>query len=407
MAFRYLDDQTLATVRQTAIDLNYATDANLATLTSGMSPAFVGQVMAGGTALAKLMTLLNEMNRTKVLVSGEVPLERFLTAAIVLAAGREPEIVFRSAMRFVVPEGATDTAVDTAVGDANEDHGGVTAGEVAPDVEAVPSNLAGLEIEIDEDDTLEVGFLHDGSTASRSVAKLLVHRHFDGAPSFIAGNHADYGKGTGWLIAPRLLITNHHVINARIPLEPPASDADFALQGAATEIQFDFHKLTSTTLMVRSVACLATDRALDFALLRLPDDVADRRPLRLRANPITKPKDRALKERVNVLQHPNGDAMRLGFRNNFVVTGSEMRLSYLTDTAGGSSGSPICDDAWLVAGLHRGFDTIPGGVTVWGKSIFQENYGTPIGQILKFLENHHPDLHGEIVVGQAALPVVT
>jgi len=403
MAFRYLDDTTLAAVRQAAIDLNFASDANLATLTSGMSPAFVGQAMAGGTALAKLMTLLNEANRTKTLVSGEVPLERFLDAAVVLAAGRQEGVVFLTAMKSVVSEG---TPVATAVDDDEERGGGEVVAPVA-DVEALPATAGGLEIDIDEDDTLDVGFLHNGSAASRSVAKLLVHRHFDGAPSFIAGNAPDYGKGTGWLIAPRLLITNNHVVNARIPLEPRASDADFALQGAATEVQFDFHKATSKFVTLKSVGCVATDMALDFAILRLPEEVGDRPPLRLRANPITKPKDRALKERVNVLQHPKGDPMRLGFRNNFVVTGSDVRLSYLTDTAGGASGSPICDDAWLVAGLHRGYDTIPGGVMVWGKTIIQENYGTPIGQILKHLETNNPDLHAEIVAGQAALPVET
>jgi hypothetical protein len=43
--------------------------------------------------------------------------------------------------------------------------------------------------------------------------------------------------------------------------------------------------------------------------------------------------------------------MRLGFRNNFVVTGTADRLSYLTHTYGGSSGSPLCDDARFVAGF--------------------------------------------------------
>jgi hypothetical protein len=89
--------------------------------------------------------------------------------------------------------------------------------------------------------------------------------------------------------------------------------------------------------------------------------------------------------------------MRLGFRNNFVVTGSAERLSYLTDTAGGSSGSPICDDEWFVAALHRGFTTIDGEpLMVWGQPISQENYGTPIGLILSHLEQHHPELHAEI-----------
>jgi len=34
------------------------------------------------------------------------------------------------------------------------------------------------------------------------VAKLLVHRHFQGQPSFLPGNEPDIGLGTGWLLAP-------------------------------------------------------------------------------------------------------------------------------------------------------------------------------------------------------------
>jgi endonuclease G len=90
-------------------------------------------------------------------------------------------------------------------------------------------------------------------------------------------------------------------------------------------------------------------------VLRLDACAAERLPLRPRVNPLTRPQASALQERVNVLQHPAGDPMRLGLRDNFVVVGSNERLSYLTDTAGGSSGSPICDDAWHVAGLHRGW----------------------------------------------------
>jgi hypothetical protein len=151
---------------------------------------------------------------------------------------------------------------------------------------------------------------------------------------------------------------------------------------------------------------VASDPTLDYALLRLPDDAPDRPALHLRSHPITRTKDKELRERVNVLQHPNGEPMRLGFRNNFVVSGSDERLSYLTDTAGGSSGSPICDDLWFVAALHRGFATIPGEpVMVWGRPIHQENYGTPVNQILADLAANHPDLHTEVVAGQAALEV--
>jgi endonuclease G len=397
VSFTYLDDATLLEVQQAAINLGFANEGQLAALTAGISPAFVAVAMQGGNAQAKLITLTARMNSTRVLVSGEVPLTRWLQNAILLSGGMPEETVFRKALERASVDGS---APSTAAADG--------AAESDLDLAELPVGEGGLEITIEEDDTLDVGFLHEGSAASRSVAKLLVHRHFDGLPSMLAGNQPDLGMGTGWMLGPRLLITNHHVIDARIPgREPPAAPADFQLQGSTAQVLFDFHKASSAVTATRSLACVASDPTLDYALLRLPEDAPDRPPLRLRSGPITKPKDRALRDRVNVLQHPNGDPMRLGFRNNFVVTGTEDKLSYLTDTAGGSSGSPICDDAWFVAALHRGWLTIPGGpVTVWGKSINQENYGTPIGQILQHLATNHPDLRAEIAAGQSALPGV-
>lgn len=391
MTFAYLDDDTLHDVQRTAIALGFANDSQLAGLAAGISPAFVGAYTQGGTANAKLLTLTAKMNTTRVLVSGEVPLTKWLNNAILMAAGVPEETVFRKALEQVSADGEALPAGDGAAGQDL-------------DVAALPVADGSLEIQIDEDDTLGVGFLHDGATASSSVAKLLVHRYFDGIPSMLAGNEPDFGQGTGWMLAPRLLITNFHVVNARLPLEQPASADDFRLQGAATQVQFDFYKTGSAVQETRSAGCVASDSRLDYALLRLPADGPDRPPLRLRTSYITKPKDRALRERVNVLQHPNGYPMRLGFRNNFVVTGTESRLSYLTDTAGGSSGSPICDDAWFVAALHRGFTTISGGpLMVWGKPIRQENYGTPIGLILAHLAAHHPDLRAEVDASQVTL----
>jgi endonuclease G len=391
MTFAYLDDETLRDVQQAAIAAGFASDGQLAALSAGISPAFIGTYTVGGTGNARLITLTSKMNTTRMLLSGEVPLTKWLNNAILLAGGVPEEAVFRRALEHASVDGA---------GSSGEQAPGAAAPAKVLDVAALPVAGGGLEIQIGEDDTLTVDFLHEGAAASRSVAKLLVHRHFEGKPSMLMGDQPEYGKGTGWVLAPRLMITNYHVVNARTVDEPPASPADFLLQGAATQVQFDFYRATSDVSVVQSVGCVASDAELDYALLRLPQDAPARPPLRRRASDILKPKDRALRERVNVLQHPNGDPMKLGFRNNFVVSGSASRLSYLTDTAGGSSGSPICDDAWFVAALHRGFATISGApLNVWGKPIRQENYGTPINRILDHLAIHHPDLRAEIGPG--------
>jgi endonuclease G, mitochondrial len=386
VTFAYLSDAMLMEVRTAVMDLGFNNDADLVALAAGISRPFVGGALIGASPNAKLMTFTARMNETKNLLSGEVPLSKWLNNAILLARGMPQELIFREALQALEPDGLPPSAV-------------------APDVSATPRSSGGsLEIKVGEDDTLGVAFLVQGARAARSVAKLRVHRHFAGQPAFVVGGAPDWGLGTGWLIAPVLLITNRHVINARTSAEAAASDADFALQAASLEADFDYLDVNAAPTTIPAPTLAAADEVLDYAVLRLDAVGNDRAALRLRANPLTKPAASPLRERVNVLQHPNGDPMRLGFRNNFVVTGTAERLSYLTDTSGGSSGSPICDDAWQVAGLHRGWATITGEpVKVWDTSVRQENYATPIAAILAHLQAEHPDLHAEIMSGQAAI----
>lgn len=389
MTFKHLSDDQLEEVTSALIRLGLTSDSSFEALTANISPEFAG-TLTSGNGNRRLIIANGLLNTTKVLVSGEVPIVLWLKTAVLLASGRPEELIFRKALERISADG--QAAVEDPIGDTAS----------APDVDAAAAAGA-LEIAIGEDDTIEVNFLTGGVVAAQSVVKLLVHRHFEGAASFLAGNEPDLGKGTGWLIAPKLLVTNHHVVNARMPTEPEASQVDFDLQGANTHVRFEYFADDSPLVRSQSVSCVASNKALDYALLRLPDDAPMKNPLRLRTTSITKPKERQLRERVNVLQHPDGAAMRLGFRNNFVITGSEARLSYLTDTAGGASGSPICDDKWHVAALHRGWQTMEQPVAVWGVDIHQENYGTPLAAILEDLKASHPNLRAEIDSGQASL----
>ena len=58
-------------------------------------------------------------------------------------------------------------------------------------------------------------------------------------------------------------------------------------------------------------------------------------------------------ESLNIIQHPNGEPKQLALRENKLVDVLEQFLHYKTDTAPGSSGSPVFNDQWEVVALHH------------------------------------------------------
>ena len=163
---------------------------------------------------------------------------------------------------------------------------------------------------------------------------------------------------------------------------------------------FDYFKdpAVETTFSGKLVAW---DKELDFAILDLEGTAPDRRPLRIRRYVLRKTLDQALGMGVNVLQHPGGKPMRIGFRNNYVILGDGKILTYVTDTDFGSSGSPVCDDAWAVAALHSGSRGVAhAGVEVNGRKITGENFGTAIGAIMEKLKTSYPDVYNRIIAVQ-------
>ena len=58
-------------------------------------------------------------------------------------------------------------------------------------------------------------------------------------------------------------------------------------------------------------------------------------------------------ERLNIVQHPGGGPQKVGLRRNELESVDGDYLIYGTDTEPGSSGSPVCNDQWLLAALHH------------------------------------------------------
>ena len=177
-----------------------------------------------------------------------------------------------------------------------------------------------------------------------------------------------YMYGTGWMIAPGLLITNYHVIDARDRRPSPwgagelrSKQSDFELQAINSLARFDFKAENVNTKITESkiTKVIAVNPKLDYAILALGDspNINDRVPLPLAQQPQTLVKG----ERINIVQHPRGGPLHYAIRNNFFVRMSEKPgfLLYQTDTETGSSGSPVLNDDWKVIGLHRAAIQIP------------------------------------------------
>ena len=394
----WLSDQELHAVYNALISLNlFKSDAQEA-MRSKIMPAYAAMLPISIQPGVQLTLTLNQLNGVHNLVNGDVPLAQFLEVAALLGGGRTEAGVIEQALEKVRYSRPVPASAPT----------------IASGGRAAPLETASLNTDVELqaqtgalDLTVGVRFLRDGVAASASVAKLLVHRHSNGQAEFLDGDEPKLGNGTGWIIAPRMLITNFHVVNARRKegiAEPNASNEDFRLQAEHTQVLFDYvTKDVPTPVCTEQGSLLYSNEELDFALLRLPAGMPPRRPLRLRTHAICKTTIQALGLGVNLLQHPNGDPMRLGFRNNYVVLGDDQWLSYLTDTAVGSSGSPVCDDAWLVAALHSGSRPIGIRIDILGQQYRRENYGIPITTILAHLKAKAPALHDEVLTGQQVL----
>ena len=241
-------------------------------------------------------------------------------------------------------------------------------------------------------DMVNIGFLAAGAAAAKSVARIRVPRFDAGIQRFTASGAPWIMNGTAWMIGPDLMLTNHHVINARLDGENAAAQDDFSEQAKGASVDFDFDKDDSPLNPLPVGGVVASSATLDYALLRL-------------ASPPGRPVLKLYPQRLvftatsyvplNIIQHPNGDPKRVAMRNNLLTGSDNDGLRYFTDTDYGSSGSPVMDDGWRVVGLHRGARFVT-GVNYQGQPTAYVNFGTHIQTILAELQRDHNNLFAEI-----------
>jgi V8-like Glu-specific endopeptidase len=247
------------------------------------------------------------------------------------------------------------------------------------------------EIVIGQDERLSSHFLERAMQTGRSVTRLQVPRILDGQMQT-----GEYAFGTGWLVAPGLLFTNHHVIAARSPGEPGASQDDCREQAGKAIAWFDYHQEGGPRIDCECAELICSDETLDYALVRLggTSPLDDRQPLSIVCqSPALRRGDR-----LNIVQHPRGGPLRYAIRSNFYVgTGDAPDyIRYLTDTEGGSSGSPVLNDSWQVIAMHHAYHQVPKEVYK-GDVVKYHNQGIAIHAILSHLPS---EMQREIEMAQ-------
>lgn len=201
----------------------------------------------------------------------------------------------------------------------------------------------GMERVLGKNDLFYLNYLERGLMAARPVARISLVSTFD---------RASYG--TGFMVSPRLMLTNNHVLKDDEAARSAFCEFRYEIDSTRRPMRparFDFEPTDSFT----------TDEDLDYTLVAVSPNSDDGQHsldefgfLRLgaRSNKIIEG------EYVSIVQHPNGDYKKVALRENQVIkyggSGSlNSFLWYYCDTAPGSSGSPVFNDSWQVAALHH------------------------------------------------------
>lgn len=208
-----------------------------------------------------------------------------------------------------------------------------------------PEVQRAFERTIDGRDTQPCWFLTRGAELRRTIGRI-----------HIRDANRRVGWGTGFLVAPNLLLTNQHVLAS-------AATAGFS------RVEFDYEEtfagefLPSATFDLAPdvlFVCDPADGGLDYALVAVAPQA---RPEGQRAgmalaefghNVLVREEGKLLKgELIHAIHHPEGQPRQVSLRDNRLTALPEHWLHYETDTEEGSSGAPLFNNQWQVVGVHH------------------------------------------------------
>lgn len=196
----------------------------------------------------------------------------------------------------------------------------------------------GVERVLGQPDFLNINFIELALAVSRFVGRIHIR----------AGVGRTTGFGTGFMVSPRLLLTNNHVLGS-------AQEAQFS------EVEFDYQNdrygrlLPVAAFGLEPRTFFLTSEELDFTLVAVQERSPGGVELKNYGwSRLIGEQGKALHgDSLNIIQHPKGEVKQVVLRSNHLVDLFDNFAHYLTDTEPGSSGSPVYNDLWEVVALHH------------------------------------------------------
>lgn len=204
------------------------------------------------------------------------------------------------------------------------------------------------------------------------------------------------GFGTGFLVAPGLMLTCHSVL----------PDADTARESA---FELDYQRDEDgafrrvTTVRLDPDAYFVADQALDLAIVALATELNDRPVIDL-----TDAESGAVGQRVSLFHHPRGGPLQLSLRAGVVLSVYDDVLHHDANTEQGSSGGPLLDQNLHLIGVHHA--SVPRGHVRARETVssargqFIANEAIRASAILAMLAQREPLLLARLNVVGATVP---
>ena len=209
-----------------------------------------------------------------------------------------------------------------------------------------PQDRLGLERIVGVRDIVQITFLHAALRAARAVCRIRVRGVSPAPPDF----------GTGFLVAPGVLLTNHHVLD--LAETASLSQAEFNV-----ELDLNFVESHPRVFNLLPDRLFVTSADLDFTFVAVNSVATDGTPLSTFSwLPLMRESGKGVSgEYASIIQHPGGEPKQIVLRENQIIAldpavypgfGTAF-VHYRSDTERGSSGAPVFNDQFDVVALHH------------------------------------------------------